>query len=29
MGITMRAAKRGPDGKNLMDSIGKNPHEIA
>jgi len=29
MGITMRAAKSGPDGKNLTDSIGKNPHEIA
>jgi hypothetical protein len=29
MGITMRAAKRGPDGKNLTDSNGKAPHEIA
>jgi hypothetical protein len=29
MGITMRAARSGPDGKNLTDSIGKNPHEIA
>jgi hypothetical protein len=29
MGITMRAAKSGPEGKNLTDSIGKNPHEIA
>jgi hypothetical protein len=29
MGITMRAAKSGPDGKNLTDSIGKAPHEIA
>jgi hypothetical protein len=29
MGITMRAAKSGPDGKNLTDSSGKNPHEIA
>jgi len=29
MGITMRAAKSGPDGKNLTDSIGKKAHEIA
>jgi hypothetical protein len=29
MGITMRAAKSGPEGKNLTDSSGKNPHEIA
>jgi hypothetical protein len=29
MGITMRAAKSGPDGKNLTDSTGKKPHEIA
>jgi hypothetical protein len=28
-GITMRAAKSGPDGKNLTDSIGKGAHEIA
>jgi hypothetical protein len=28
-GITMRAAKSGPDGKNLTASIGKQPHEIA
>src|ERR687890_1699611 len=28
-GITMRAAKSGPDGKNLTASIGKNAHEIA
>src|SRR5688500_6622108 len=28
-GITMRAAKSGPDGKNLTDSIGKKAHEIA
>jgi hypothetical protein len=28
MGITMRAAKSGPDGKNLTLSIGKNPQEI-
>jgi len=28
-GITIKAAKSGPDGKNLTDSIGKNPHEIA
>jgi len=25
----MRAAKSGPDGKNLTDSIGKKAHEIA
>jgi hypothetical protein len=25
----MRAAKSGPDGKNLTDSIGKQAHEIA
>ena len=29
MGITIRAAKSGPDGKNPTDSIGKGPHEIA
>jgi hypothetical protein len=29
MGITMRAAKSGPDGKNLTGSIGKKAHEIA
>jgi len=29
MGITMRAAKSGPDGKNLTDSSGKKAHEIA
>src|SRR5215217_5199523 len=29
IGITMRAAKSGPDGKNLTDSIGKKAHEIA
>jgi hypothetical protein len=28
-GITMRAAKSGPDGKNLTLSISKNAHEIA
>jgi hypothetical protein len=28
-GITMRAAKSGPDGKNLTASIGKKAHEIA
>jgi hypothetical protein len=28
-GITIRAAMSGPDGKNLTDSIGKKPHEIA
>jgi hypothetical protein len=25
---TIRAAISGPDGKNLMASTGKNPHEI-
>jgi hypothetical protein len=29
MGMTMRAAKSGPDGKNLTDSIGKKAHEMA
>jgi len=29
MGITMRAAKSGPEGKNLTLSIGKKAHEIA
>jgi hypothetical protein len=29
MGITMRAAKNGPDGRNRTDSNGKAPHEIA
>jgi hypothetical protein len=29
MGITMRAAKNGPEGKNLTASIGKKAHEIA
>jgi hypothetical protein len=29
MGITMRAAKSGPDGKNLTDSTSKKAHEIA
>jgi hypothetical protein len=29
MGITMRAAISGPEGKNLTLSIGKHPHEIA
>jgi hypothetical protein len=29
MGITMRAAKNGPDGKNLTASIGKKAQEIA
>jgi hypothetical protein len=29
MGMTMRAAKSGPEGKNPTASIGKNPHEIA
>src|SRR3712207_5328929 len=28
-GITMRAAKSGPDGKNPTDSMGKKAHEIA
>jgi hypothetical protein len=28
MGITMRAATSGPEGKNLTDSIGKKAHEI-
>jgi hypothetical protein len=29
MGITIRAAKSGPDGKNLTASIGKKAHELA
>jgi hypothetical protein len=29
MGITMRAARSGPDGKNLTDSTGRKHHEIA
>jgi hypothetical protein len=29
MGITMRAANSGPDGKNLTASTGKKAHEIA
>jgi hypothetical protein len=29
MGITMRAAMSGPEGKNLTASIGKKAHEIA
>jgi hypothetical protein len=29
IGITMRAAKSGPEGKNLTDSTGKKAHEIA
>src|SRR5215203_1593298 len=29
MGITMRAAKSGPEGKNLTASMGKNAHDIA
>src|ERR687890_113448 len=28
MGMTMRAAKSGPEGKNLTDSTGKKAHEI-
>jgi hypothetical protein len=28
-GSTMRAARSGPDAKNLTLSIGKNTHEIA
>jgi hypothetical protein len=29
MGITMRAAKNGPEGRNLTDSKGRAPHEMA
>ena len=29
MGMTMRAANSGPDGKNLTASTGKKAHEIA